>query len=354
MGDAAIMQGARQQQRGGRPAMLAVVLCLALAAFAPTPRAHAASSAGSIVFTANDGIYVVAGDGGVPRRIWAAPAGTSGAEPRWSPNGDRIGFVGPDGNVWVMNADGTNAHAITTQAVAAADCGEDGCTTPGVVADTPRWSPDGASVSYRLVTNLAGASIWIAGADGASAPRQVASANDLCLFNEGWSPAGKPLFSRCAGAAGPSNASYAGAGGSPQPFVAGSQLAFSTDGTRLAFSSQAMQNGTITVSLFVANADGSAAQFVAADGQNPLWSASGLLAYRVGESNGWSIHVFDPASGKDADLGSGVVQAWSPDGSWLLFSTTGDSGGTLWRMRADGSARQQIAAGTSADWTHSS
>src|SRR5690348_17767181 len=50
----------------------------------------------------------------------------------------------------VMNADGTNVHAITTQAVAPAGCGEDGCTTPGTVADTPRWSPDGATISYRL------------------------------------------------------------------------------------------------------------------------------------------------------------------------------------------------------------
>lgn len=332
------------------PALLAATLCL-LAAPAFATRVRAASAAGTIVFSGSDGIYSVSGNGGTPQRIWAAPAGTRATEPRWSPDGKRIAFIGVDGNVWLMNADGTSAHALTSQAVAPAGCGEDGCTAPGTEADSPRWSPDGTAISYRLVVNLAAASLWSVGADG-GAPYQLASADSLCLFNEGWSPSGTPLFSRCAGDSSPSNATYAAAGGAAQPFVAGSQLAFSADGTRLAFSSQAMQNGAITVSLFVANADGSGAQRIAPDGQDPRWSASGLLAYRVGEMDGWAIHVYDPASGKDSDLGSGVAEAWSPDGSWLLFSSTGDSGGTLWRMHADGSGRQQIGAGMAADWSH--
>ncbi|HLZ71717.1 MAG TPA: hypothetical protein VKV26_17580 [Dehalococcoidia bacterium] len=348
------MRGSERQRRITRPALPAALLCLALAVFALAPHVQAATNAGTIVFTRGDGIYTLPGGGGTPSRIWTAPAGRSAAEPRWSPDGKQITFIGPDGNAWVMNADGTNAHAITTQAVAPSGCGEDGCTAPGVVADTPRWSPDGSQVSYRLVTNLSAAAIWAAAADGSTAPRQLGSAGNLCLFNEGWSPAGTALFSRCAGSAGASNATYAAAtgGGAAQPFVAGSQLAFSADGSHVAFSSQALQSGSISVVLYIAGADGSAAQLVAADGQNPLWSAGGLLAYRVGGSDGWSIHVYDPATGKDSDLGSGVVEAWSPDGSQLLYSDTGDSGGTLWRMQADGSGRQQMAAGSAADWSH--
>jgi Tol biopolymer transport system component len=332
------------------PALLAAMLCL-VATFALAPRARAASGAGTIVYTASDGIYTVSGSGGTPQRIWAAPAGQVGTEPRWSPDGTRIAFIGPDGNVWLMNADGGNAHALTSQAVTPAGCGEDGCTSPGSEADSPRWSPDGASISYRLVVNLASASLWSVSASGGT-PHQLASATSLCLFNEGWSPAGTPLFSRCAGDSGPSNVTYAAAGGAAQPFVAGSQLAFSADGSRLAFSSHALQNGAINVSLFIANADGSDARMVAPDGQDPIWSANGLVAYRVGETDGWAIHVYDPASGRDTDLGTGVAEAWSPDGSWLLFSTTGDSGGTLWRMHADGSGRQQIGTGMAADWSH--
>lgn len=332
-----------------RTVVLTATLSL-LAALALAPGARAASGTGTIVYAGSDGIYTVAGNGGSPQRVWAAPGGKVASEPRWSPDGSQIAFIGADGNVWLMQADGSNAHPLTAQAIEPVNCGEDGCASPGTEADSPRWSPNGAAISYRLVTNLSAASLWSVSAGG-GAPQQLASASNLCLFNEGWSPAGTALFSRCAGASGPSNASYAASGGAAQPFVAGSQLAFSADGSRLAFSTQAMQNGAITVSLFVANADGSGAQMVAADGQDPRWSANGLIAYRVGETDGWAIHVYDPASGKDTTLGSGVVEAWSPDGAWLLFSTTGDSGGTLWRMHADGSGRQQIGAGMAADWS---
>src|SRR5579885_2904415 len=105
-------------------AITATLLCL-LAALMAAPRVDAAPSAGRIVYSGSDGLYTVAGDGGTPQRIWTAPAGQRATEPRWSPDGGRIAFIGPDGNVWVINADGTNAHAVTTQAVAPTNCGED-------------------------------------------------------------------------------------------------------------------------------------------------------------------------------------------------------------------------------------
>ncbi len=58
------------------PVLLAATLCLLAV---PALGARAASGAGTIVYTASDGIYTVAGSGGTPQRIWAAPAGQHAA-----------------------------------------------------------------------------------------------------------------------------------------------------------------------------------------------------------------------------------------------------------------------------------
>lgn len=326
------------------------LLALACWALIGGGRAGAADATGRIVYAGRDGIYVATPDG-AGQRIWQAPAGKTAAEPRWSPDGARIAFAGPDGNIWVMNADGAGVHAINAQAVASTDCDGEICATPGTVADSPRWSPDSASVSYRLVSDLARASIWTAPASGGASPQRIAMATDLCLFDEGWSPAGRPLFSRCASDSSPSNATYAAVDSTTRPVVAGSQLAYSPDGARLAFSSQSFSHGSFSVELFIANADGGGARLVADGGQNPAWSSAGLLAYRVSGADGWQIHVFDPTTGHDTALGEGAVMGWSPDGGWLVYTTLSDAGATtIWRMRPDGMGVQQLATGDSPDW----
>ena len=326
------------------------LLALACYALAGRGRAAAADAGGRIVYASHDGIYV-ATPGGATQRIWQAPAGKAAAEPRWSPDGTHIAFAAPEGNIWVMNADGAQVHAVNAQAVAPAGCETEICTAPGTVADSPRWSPDGGLVSYRLVSDLARASIWTAPASGGAAPRRLAGATDLCMFNEGWSPEGRPLFSRCASDSSPSNATYAAVDSATRPVVAGSQLAYAADGARLAFSSQSFSHGSFSVELFIANADGNGARLVADGGQNPAWSHAGLLAYRVSGADGWEIHVFDPATGHDAALGVGAVMGWSPDGGWLLYTTQSDAGATtIWRMHADGAEAQQVATGDSPDW----
>src|SRR6266849_3619107 len=63
-------------------------------------------------------IYVVALDGGAPRKIADAAE-----RPRWSPDSRRIAFVSDRGGtsqIWLMDADGTNAKQITNLATEAA------------------------------------------------------------------------------------------------------------------------------------------------------------------------------------------------------------------------------------------
>ncbi len=138
---------------------------------------------GKLVYTGSDGIYVQRTDGTAARKVWNAPKSGEGSEPRWSDNGARIAFDGSGGNIWVMNADGSNLQAVNTQAVSPSGCGEDGCEDPGTSADSPRWSHDGSQLSYRLVERLATGSIWTVPAPSGYTPRLVASASDLCIFN---------------------------------------------------------------------------------------------------------------------------------------------------------------------------
>jgi Tol biopolymer transport system component len=344
-------ESAEPYQRRARvlaPALVAV----AMLAFGLAGARAADAPSGKLVFSRDDGIYVLNTDSSSPTRVWTAAAGRQGANPRWSPDGSRIAFEGPDGNIWVMAADGSNAHAVTSQAVAPSGCGGDACTQPGTTADSVRWSPDGSAISYRLVRDLARGSIWTLPLAGGS-PQLVAQTDGLCIFNEGWSPDGRPLFSRCAQDGSPSNATYASAtAGSSvsSAFLAGSQLAFSGDGSRLAFSNQSLTNGAMTVTLFVGAADGSSVQNVADGGQNPAWSKSGLLAYHVGGPNGWTIHVYDPSTSSDTTIANGMLGGWTADGGWIYYTTV-DNGQQIWRVRMDGTGATLITSGSAPDWT---
>ncbi|MDP9222858.1 MAG: hypothetical protein M3P18_03205, partial [Actinomycetota bacterium] len=52
-------------------------------------------------------IVVANADGSEPNVI-----GTE-SDPTWSPDGNRIAYVGEGGSIWVMNIDGSDAHAVT-------------------------------------------------------------------------------------------------------------------------------------------------------------------------------------------------------------------------------------------------
>jgi Tol biopolymer transport system component len=60
--------------------------------------------------------------------------GEFGGEPAWSSDG-RIAFE-DDGDLFVMNADGTDAHQLTSLSAAG---GSDWC---------PDWSPDGRQIAF--------------------------------------------------------------------------------------------------------------------------------------------------------------------------------------------------------------
>ena len=149
----------------------------------------------------NGSIWLMDADGGRQTRLLEATADVDLLNPVWSPDGSRIAFariVGPpddltarDYDIWVVNADGTDARPLVT-----------GPSWQWF----PRWSPDGAWVGYTdeavggpwissgpvgpdvgqgpqgpvfpgvNATGLPEAELWRAPADGSGLPQRITSA----------------------------------------------------------------------------------------------------------------------------------------------------------------------------------
>ena len=91
-----------------------------------------------------DDIWVMSIDGSLPHRLNVDP--TADETPAWSPNGSQIAYVSVpgtrSGDLMIMNADGSGAHACTTN-------------TPGSFPydNDPQWSPDGTQIAFTRVTS---------------------------------------------------------------------------------------------------------------------------------------------------------------------------------------------------------
>jgi len=158
-----------------------------------------------VIFSATEGadehteIYVVDAKNGLGLQALTSCAafgpGCFNDTPAWSPDGTKIVFIhaddfDADGNpvdqqVWVMDADGSNAHALTS-----------GSAPKDQVPD---WSPDGSKIAYNAQAPNGG-QIWVMDANGthqrqltgcaADVPWPCASGDD---FGTAWSPDGTKI-----------------------------------------------------------------------------------------------------------------------------------------------------------------
>jgi TolB protein len=253
-------------------------------------------------------IYITNPDGsGVTALTDAGADGMAAAEPAWSPDGTKMAFVlgspehlgayAGDGDIYVMNADGTRLIRLTE----------------GLRAAGPAWSPDGTEIVF---SQDQGTSLVVMNADGSGA-------RELRLDGDAYPPYQSP--------------------------------AWSPDGTRIAFQASPPPGGTDTNSVYVTNVDGTRTTRMTHGGSDatPAWSPDGSeLAYAGPDG----IYLLDVATGSEhrltdcrlrEDCGRDSHPSWSPDSSRIAFARQDGAGTTVqvFVVNADGSGLEQLTSG---------
>ncbi|HXW62041.1 MAG TPA: hypothetical protein VEJ45_05535 [Candidatus Acidoferrales bacterium] len=250
-----------------------------------------------------------------------------------------VSSVGGNKEIWVMDYDGANQHAVTHLRS---------------ISLTPRWSPDASRIAFTCYVPYRGVT-------SAQICIYSAASNRLIGFprfrgtnsSPAWSPDGSQI------------AFMSSLNGDPEIYVA------DADGARLHRITFAAGVNTSPVwnpktgkqMVFVSDRGGDPVLYLAdSDGSNvqklnlpdmgyvvdPAWSPNGqLLAFSWRRPSGnYDIYVMDIVSRQLAELTKDEDRnerpSWAPDGRHLVFESTRTGTRQIWSMLADGSQPRQL------------
>lgn len=290
----------------------AVVAVLLLALSAGPAGAAFPGSNGKLAFYTQGDVWVMNADGTQPTRL-TNNVNTEG-DPAVSPDGSRIAYEFLRG-IWVMNADGTAKKMLTDGAA---------------VDENPAWSPSGATIAFTR-----NGDIWTMNADG-SGQRNLTNTPENAERDPAYSPLGGRIAYTRIGCDVPRGGGYCvyamnadgtaqtnltprspipGCGPNYDNYSTSKEPVYSPDGTRIAFSGSLICPNTIGSDLWVMNADGSA---------------------KTNLTNDNGTADFQPA--------------FSPDGQRIAFVSNRDGDAEIYAVNAaDGSALTPLTANATQD-----
>ncbi len=265
----------------------------------------------------------------------------------------RGGTWGGNGDIYVMNADGSHAVQLTN--------------TPAIDDDCPAWSRDRTKIAF--VSNRDGTpyQLYIMNADGTGVQRVTHSTTEKRWNAPCWSPNGKRIAFMGVGPSSHDIYTVKVDGGGLKRLTSGSgsndEPSWSPDGTKIAYASN---SGSFDMQIWVMNADGTNPQQLTtftADGsgdKQPDWSPDGasiIFSRWLGVSNSPDLCRIKADGSQLRRLtrttNGEFAPRWSPDGARIAFwYTIGPYEYRIHTMDADGSNVQALAGSGAPDDRH--
>ncbi|HKP69180.1 MAG TPA: FG-GAP-like repeat-containing protein [Pyrinomonadaceae bacterium] len=303
----------------------ALILLTLLAAIAVRPQLP-----NEIAFAGDDRVYVIRADGTGQRAITSQAIGTE--RPRWSRDGRQIVFTKGDvqylsPSIWKMHANGSNQTFVLNEVSA-----------DGLIPSQPVFSPNGDRIAYvGCECFFDGDAILIANADGSNSIWVTGwhiSTNGL-----DWSPVGERLVYSEVVNFGPtqfyriSSIDTNGTDGLVLTALGqGSNFdpVWSPDGSKIAFVSDRDGNSEI----YTMNSDGThqgRITYSTADDRDPAWSPDGTrLAFSSNRNGPYNIYVVNDDGTNEFQVTQNAFNSrsphWNPRGGFrrAAFDFDGD------------------------------